>query len=170
MFIKFYSRLTTVFRNKDYLPHLVTAKIVVPDSVHYLSSLSNRDRAMRLLEYISDSLEGGEKEYFYRMLEIMQDQGNIHAQNVAEEINKALVSGVDSFAKTYSLLSIPGIKSDGTGSVTSFRSDRSTGSDSGIGSVASFRSDSRTGSDSMASVNTSTGEGRHIRSYLPYEI
>ena len=170
VFIKFYSRLTTVFCNKDYLPHLVTAGVVSPDSIHHLCSLSNRDRAMRLLEFISDSLEGGEKGCFYRMLDIMQEHGNFHEQNVAVEINKALVSGVDSFAKTYSLGSIPGIKSDSIGSVTSFRSDKSTGSDSGIGSVASFRSDRSTGSDSMASVNTSTGEGRHIHNYLPYEI
>ena len=141
MFIKFYSRLTTVFRNKDYLPHLVTAGIVAPDSVHYLSSLSNRDRAMRLLEYISDSLEGGEKECFDRMLKIMQDQGNLHAQNVAEEINKALVSGVDSIARTFTLGSIARAKSDS------------------IGSVASNRSDISARSDSMGSFNTSISEG-----------
>ena len=96
MFIKFYSRLTTVFRNKDYLPHLVTARVVSPDNIHHLSSLSNRDRALRLLEYILYSIEGGEIGCFYRMLEVMQEHGNLHAQNVAEEINKAIVSGVDS--------------------------------------------------------------------------
>ena len=144
MFIKFYNRLTTVFRNKDYLPHLVTAEIVAPDSVHYLSSLSNRDRAMRLLEYISDSLEGGGKECFYRMLEIMQEHGNLHAQNVAEEINKTIASGVNSVTKTYTLGSILRTKSDSIGSVASFRSDRSTRS------------------DSMGSVYTSTSEGRYI--------
>ena len=144
VFIKFYSRLTTVFRNKDYLPHLVTAGVVSPDSIHHLSSLSNRDRAMRLLEFISDSLEGGGKGCFYRMLEIMQEHGNLHAQNVAEEINKTIVSGVDSVAKTYTLGFIPRTKSDSIGSVASFRSDRSTRS------------------DSMGSVNTSASEGRYI--------
>ena len=141
VFIKFYSKLTTVFRNKDYLPHLVTAKIVSPDSVHHLSNLSNRDRAMRLLEYISDALDGGEKGCFYGMLQIMQEHGNLHAQNVAVEINKALVSGVDSIARTYSLGSIARTKSDSIGSVASFRSDRSARS------------------DSMGSVNTSFSEG-----------
>ena len=140
----FYSRLTTVFRNKDYLPHLVTAGVVSPDSIHHLSSLSDRDRAMHLLKYISDSLEGDEKGCFYRMLEIMQEQGNLHAQNLAEEINKTIISGVDSVAKTYTLGYIPRNKSDSMGSVVSFRSDRSTRS------------------DSMGSVNTSTSEGRHI--------
>ena len=101
MFIMFYSRLTTVFRNKDYLPHLVIAGIIAPDSIHHLSSLSNRDRAMRVLECLSDSLEGGEIVHFYKMLDVMQEHGNLHARNVAEEINKAIVSGVDSVAKTY---------------------------------------------------------------------
>ena len=142
VFIKFYSRLTTIFRNKDYLPHLVTAGIVVPDSVHHLSSLSNRDRAMRLLEYISDSLEGGEKGCFYGMLEIMQEHGNLHAQNVAEDIKKAIGSGLGSVAKTYSFGSIARTKSDSVGSVTSFRSDRSARS------------------DSMGSVNTPISEGK----------
>ena len=140
VFIKFYSRLTTILRDKDYLPHLVTAGIVAPDSVHHLSSLSNRDRAMRLLEYISDSLDGGEKGCFYGMLDIMQEHGNLHAQSVAKEINK-VISGVGSVAKTYSLESIARTKSDSIGSVTSFRSDRSARS------------------DSMGSVNTSISQG-----------
>ena len=96
VFIKFYSRLSTVFHNKDYLPHLVAARVVSPDSIRHLSSLSNRDRAVRLLACISDSFEGGEKGCFYGMLKVMQEHGNLHAQNVAKEINKAIVSGVDS--------------------------------------------------------------------------
>ena len=146
VFIKFYSRLTTVFRNKDYLPHLVTAGIVAPDSVHYLSSLSNRDRAMHLLEYISDSLEGGEKECFCRMLEIMHNQGNLHAQNVAEEINKAIVSGADSIARTFTARTFT------LGSIARAKSDS-------IGSVASNRSDISARSDNMGSFNTSISEG-----------
>ena len=145
MFIKFYSKLATVFRNKVYLPHLVSARIVVPDNVHHLSDLSNRGRAMRLLEYISDSLDVGEKGCFYGMLEIMQEHGNLLAQNVAEEINKAMVSGVASVAKTYSVGSIARTKSDSIGSVASFRSDRSARS------------------DSMGSVNTSISEGTYVK-------
>ena len=122
MFVKFYSKLTVVFRNKDYLPYLVTAGIVPPDNIHYLSSLSNRDRPMRILEYISDSLDGGDTQCFYDMLEIMKGHGNNHAQDLAEEV-KAVISGVDSLTKIISL-----------GSVTSLRSG-SVRSDS-IGSVA----------------------------------
>ena len=144
VFIMFYSKLTTVFRNKDYLPYLVSAGIVSPDSIHHMSSMSTRDRVMRLLEFVSDSLEGGEKSCFYRMLDIMQEHGNLHAQNLAEEINKTIASGVDSVAKTYSLGSILRTKSDDIGSVASFRSDRSTRS------------------DSMGSVNASASEGRYI--------
>ena len=140
MFVKFYSKLTVVFRNKDYLPYLVTARIVPPDNIHYLSSLSNRDRPMRILEYISDSLDGGDTQCFYDMLEIMKDHGNNHAQNLAEEVNKAVIRGVDPLTKIKSLGSVGSTRSDSIGSVTSLRS----------GSVRS---------DSMGSVATSTGEG-----------
>ena len=141
MFVKFYSKLTIVFRNKDYLPYLVTAGIVPPDNIHYLSSLSNRDRPMRILEYISDSLDGGDKQSFYEMLEIMKDHGNNHAQNLAEEINKAVVSGVD--------LAVPSF-----GSVGSTRSN----------SIGSVRSDSLKSesirSNSIGSTATSIDEGK----------
>ena len=143
VFIKFYSKLTTIFHDKDYLPHLVTAGIILPDSTHHLSSLSGRDRVICLLEYITDSLKGGGKECFCRMLDIMQEHGNLHAQNVAEEIKKAIVSGVDSAARTTCIL----------GSIARTKSDS-------IGSVASFRSDRSTRSDSMGSVNTSISEGK----------
>ena len=96
---------------------------------------------MRLLELISDSLDGGEKGCFYGMLEIMQEHGNLHAQNVAVEIKKALVSGVNSIAKIYSSGSFSRTKSDS------------------IGSVGSFRSDTSARSNSMGSVNTSISEG-----------
>ena len=139
VFIKFYSKLTTIFHDKDYLPYLVTAGIISSDNVHYLSSLSARDRAMRLLEYISDSLKGGGKRCFYRMLDIMQTHGNLHAQDLAEDIKKAIVSGVD---KTCILGPIARTKSDSIGSVASFGSDRSAGS------------------DSMGSVNTSISKGK----------
>ena len=144
MFVKFYSKLTIVFRNKDYLPYLVTAGIVPPDNIHYLSSLSNRDRPMRILEYISDSLDGGDKQSFYEMLEIMKGHGNNHAQNLAEEINRAVASGVD-FGVT---------KMNSFGSVGSTRSN----------SIGSVRSDSLKSesirSDSIGSTATSFGEGK----------
>ena len=129
MFIMFYSKLTKVFHNEDYLPHLVVAGIIAPYSVRHLSSLPSWDRAMRVLDYILYSLQGGEKEPFHKMLEVMQEHGNLHAQSVAEEITKTIVSGVNSVAKTYSLGSITRTKSDSIGSVASFRNSRSTTSD-----------------------------------------
>ena len=132
VFVKFYSKLAVVFRNKDYLPYLVIAGIVPPDNIHYLSSLSNRDRPMRILEYISDSLDDGDKQSFYEMLEIMKGHGNSHAQNLAEEINKAVISGVSAIAKMNSFGSITTSNSLRSGSV---RSDSiGSRSDSGIGS------------------------------------
>lgn len=125
--IKFFSKLTTVFHDKDYLPHLVTARIVSTDNVHHLSSMSHRDRGMRVLEYVSDSLDGGHKECFYKMLEIMRNHGNSFAQNLAEEITKTIDSGVDCVAK---ISSLSWTKSGSMGSVASFRSDRSARSDS----------------------------------------
>ena len=145
VFVKFYSKLTVVFRNKDYLPYLVTAGIVPPDNIHYLSSLSNRDRPMRILEYISDSLDGGDKQSFYEMLEIMKGHGNSHAQNLAEEINKTVISGVDAIAKMNCFRSVASTRSDSIGSVT--RSD-------------SLRSES-VRSDSIGSIATSS-EGTYI--------
>ena len=97
---------------------------------------------MHILEYISDSLDGGDKQSFYKMLEIMKGHGNSHAQNLAEEINKAVIRGVDAIAKMNSF-----------GSVASTRSD----------SIGSTRSDSlRSGSvrsDCIGSIATSIGEG-----------
>ena len=144
VFVKFYSKLTIVFRNKDYLPYLVTAGIVPPDNIHYLSNLSSRDRPMRILEYISDSLDDGDKQLFYEMLEIMKGHGNNHAQSLAEEINKAVVNGVDfRIAKINSFESVGSTRSDSIGSVTRSDSLRS-------GSVRS---------DSMGSIATSIGKG-----------
>ena len=138
VFIKFYSKLTTVFRNEDYLPHLVTAEIVTPNSACHLYNLPSNVRAMRLLQYISYSLDGGKKECFDKMLEILQEHGNLHAQGVAEEINR-VISEVDSIAMNYNLGSITRTKSDSIGSVVSDKIARS---------------------DSMGSINTSISEGK----------
>ena len=93
-FVDFYSKLTTVFHDKNYIVHFVTAGIISPNDVDGLSKLSNNDRAMSLLKNISAPLECGEKQSFYKMLEIMQTHGNHHAQQLTENI-KAVVRGVD---------------------------------------------------------------------------
>lgn len=59
-----------------------------------MSNLSGSDRALRLLKNILAPLESGEKQSFYKMLEIMQAHGNLHAQQLAESI-KAFVRGLD---------------------------------------------------------------------------
>ena len=97
---------------------------------------------MRILEYISDSLDDGDKQSFYEMLEIMKDHGNSHAQNLAEEINKAVISGVDAIAKINSFGSVASTRNDSIGST---RSD-------------SLRSES-VRSGSIGSIATSIGEG-----------
>ena len=51
-----------------------------------MSKLPDNDRAMRLLKNISAPLECGEKQSFYKMLEIMQTHGKHHAQQLAENI------------------------------------------------------------------------------------
>ena len=104
-FIHFFNKLTTVFHDKGYLVHFVPAGIISPNDVDEMSSLSNSDRAVRLLKNISDPLECGEKQSFYKMLDILQTHGNRHAKQLAENI-KAFVRGVD-----------PVVTSENTGNV-----------------------------------------------------
>ena len=92
--IKFYSKLTTVFHDKAYLSHFVSAGVISINDVHDMSSLPDNDRAMSLLKNISAPLEFGKKQNFHRMLEIMQEHGNLHAQQLAENM-KAFVRGVE---------------------------------------------------------------------------
>ena len=54
--------------------------------------MADDDRATSLLKHISAPLECGEKQSFYKMLEIMQVHGNLHAQQLGENI-KAFVRG-----------------------------------------------------------------------------
>ena len=91
-FINFYSKLTTVFHDKSYLAHFVSAGMISPNNVDDMSKLPNNDRAMVLLKNISASLEFGEKQSFYKMLEIMQARGNLLAQQLADHI-KVFVRG-----------------------------------------------------------------------------
>ena len=87
-FIQFYDQLTTVFHNKDYLAHFVPASIISPNDVNHLFNLMDNDRAVCFLKNISAPLECGEKQSFYIMLEIMQVHGNLHAQQLAENIKE----------------------------------------------------------------------------------
>lgn len=93
-FIKFFSRLSTVFHDKNYLAHFVSAGIISPNDVDDLSKLPSNDRAMSLLKNISASLEFGEKQSFYKMLDIMQAHGNLPAQQLADHM-KVFVRGGD---------------------------------------------------------------------------
>ena len=106
--IEFYSRLTAVFHDKSYLFHFVFAGIIRPDDANQMDSLSDIDRAICLLSNISAPLECGEKQNFYKMLEILQAHDNIHAQQLAEDINTC-VRGQDPIVKS---------KSTGTATVT----------------------------------------------------
>ena len=100
-FTQFYSRLITVFHDKSYLVHFVPAGMISPNDVDEMYSLSNSDRAVRLLKNISAPLECGEneKQSFYKMLDILQAYGNLHAKQLAESI-KAFVRGVDPIVRS----------------------------------------------------------------------
>ena len=92
--IKFYNKLTAVFHDKNYLSHFVPAGIISLNDVHHMSNLPDSDRAMCLLKKISGSLEYSEKRNFYTMLDIMQEHGNLCAQQLAENM-KAFIEGVE---------------------------------------------------------------------------
>ena len=49
---------------------------------------------MCILNNISASLEFDDEQSFYKMLEIMQDHGNLHARQLAENM-KAFIKGID---------------------------------------------------------------------------
>ena len=87
-FKKFYSQLTTVFCDTNYLSHFVSESIISLSDVDHISSLSGRNRALCVLRSISAPLECGETQSFYKMLEIMQSHGNLHAKNLAENVSK----------------------------------------------------------------------------------
>ena len=93
-FIQFYDKLTTVFHDKNYLSHFVPAGIISPNDVHHMSNLPDNDRATCLLKKISAPLECGEKQSFYKMLEIMRDHGNLFAKQLAENMS-LFVRGVN---------------------------------------------------------------------------
>ena len=92
--IQFYSELTTVFHDKNYLAYFVSAKMFLPSDVHHMSALPDKDIAMCILNKISASLESAEKQSFYRMLEIMKEHGSHHAQQLAENM-KAFVKRIE---------------------------------------------------------------------------
>ena len=98
-FIKFYSQLTSVFHDKNYLAHFVSAGIILPDDHHRMSTLLDNNRATDLLKHISALLECGEKQGFYKMLEIMQTYGKLHGRQLAEKI-KAFIIGVNPTTST----------------------------------------------------------------------
>ena len=97
--INVYGKLATVFHDKNYLFHFVSAGIIPPDSASQMYTLSDVDRAVCILTNISTPLECGEKQSFYKMLEIMQAHGNINAQRLAEDI-KVSVRGEDPVVKS----------------------------------------------------------------------
>ena len=97
--IKFYSRLTTVFHDKSYLFHFVSAGIIPPDNASQINNLPDNERAICILKSISAPLECGEKQNFKKMLKIMQDHGNLYAQQLAKDVNTC-VMGQDPVVKS----------------------------------------------------------------------
>ena len=82
-----------MFYDANYLSHFVRDRIILARDVDHITSLPGRDRAVCVLNNITASLEGGNTQSFYKMLEIMQSYGTLHAQEVANDILK-LVSNV----------------------------------------------------------------------------
>ena len=106
-FIQFYAKLTTVFCDRNYLSHFVPAGIISPNDVHDMSNLSDNDRAMRLLKNILAPLECGENQSFYKMLEIMQTYGNLHAKQLAGNITLS-VRGINPVVQNQITMTIEG--------------------------------------------------------------
>ena len=59
-----------------------------------MSTVSDNERAVCILKTISHPLECGDNENFYKMLEVIHDHGNPHAQELVEDI-KALIGSKD---------------------------------------------------------------------------
>ena len=91
VFIQFYSKLITVFQDRNYLAHFVPCKIISPSDVHHMYNLPDTNRAVYLLKNISAPLECGEKQSFYSMLDVMVTHGNFHAQKLAENMKASVV-------------------------------------------------------------------------------
>ena len=106
-FIQFYDKLITVFHDKSYPSHFVLARIISPDDVHDMSNLLDNDRAVQLLKNISGPLKCGEKQSFYKMLEIMEIYGEHHVQQLAENIKafvesaETVVAPIEGIVRTY---------------------------------------------------------------------
>ena len=92
--IQFYNELLVVFCDKNYLAYFVSAKIFLPRDVCHMSKLSDNGIAVCILVKIFASLESAEKQSFYKMLEIMKEHGNLHAQQLAENM-KAFIKGIE---------------------------------------------------------------------------
>ena len=93
-FIQFHNEFTKVLHDKSYIPHLVSARIISLNDVHHTSNLPDNERAVCILKIISDPLESGESQNFYRMLEVIQDHGNYDAQKLVEDV-KTLIASKD---------------------------------------------------------------------------
>ena len=89
VFITYYSDLTQVFRVDNILNfagRFLSARIITRSEYDEIYSLSPTDGSIRLLRSIAGPLEIGNTEHFYKMLEIMQNHGNIHAKTLSEKI------------------------------------------------------------------------------------
>ena len=86
-FVTCYSDLTHVFQTNTFAPHFVSAHIITMNEHHDICTLQPKDSIVRLLRSISAPLESGQTGNFYKMLEIMQNHGNVHARSLAEKIN-----------------------------------------------------------------------------------
>lgn len=85
-FIQFHNDLNKVLRDKSYIPHFVSAKVISLSDVHHTSNLPDNERALKILKKTSGLLECGENQNFYRILKVLQDHDNPYAQKLVEDI------------------------------------------------------------------------------------
>ena len=88
MFINYYSKLTSVLQ-VDLCPHFVTDNIITisdQDEIIKIAATSRKAAVIMVLNTISLPLSTGYTTSFYKMLEIMQQQGNDAAQHLSGEI------------------------------------------------------------------------------------
>ena len=90
-FIEHYAKLCAITDVDNLLPYFVQRKIITFDDQEEISGLRmQKQKARKLLTYISGPLEAGNIKVFNIMLKILEECGNLNTQTLAEIIKKNL--------------------------------------------------------------------------------
>ena len=91
MFIQYYSQIVNSMSAKALSPHFVAKHIISPgDQEEIFSIASSKKAAMLLLCRVSSALEFGIVDNFYKLLDIIEQYGNIDSRKVSLDIRKKL--------------------------------------------------------------------------------